>query len=61
MKKIILCIILVLLVVTSAFALKNISITQDTEAVSIEVVENPLPVEEEPQKQPEKELRRINK
>lgn len=56
MKKIILYIIAVLLVVTSAFALKSLPKTQDTEAMPVEVVENPLPVEEEPQKQPEEKV-----
>ena len=55
MKKKILCIMVFLLVVTSVFALKNIPKTQDTEALHVEVIEYPLPLEE-PQKQPEKEI-----
>ena len=55
MKKIILCIMVVLLVVTSAFALKSLPKTQDTEVLPVEVVENPLPVEET-QKQPEEKI-----
>ena len=54
-KKKILCIMVFLLVVTSVFALKNIPKTQDTEALPVKVIENPLPLEE-PQKQPEKEI-----
>ena len=55
MKKIILYIIAVLLVVTSAFALKSLPKTQDTEAMPVKVVENPIPVEET-LKQPEEKV-----
>ncbi len=53
MKKKVLCIIIILLVLTSAFALQSSPKSSESEALPIDITKNPLPLTEEAQKQPE--------